>query len=129
MRTVKILGTYINVKKPIKVGLMQIYGIGESRANEIIKELKWTGNEKLGELTHKQNAKLIKKLEEKKRNKEPWILEYELKKQIEQDISKQLWMGSYVGIRHKLNLPVRGQRTRSNGRTQQRLMRARWIRY
>lgn len=64
-------------------------------------------------------------LQEKIRNN--YIIESQLKKITILNITKQIQMRSYKGIRHKQNYPVRGQRTHSNAMTQKRLDRARYL--
>ena len=121
-KTIRLLDTSIPAKKAIYVGLTYIYGIGLSRAKKIINELGWNPYKKMDELTPSERLELVKKIDKKKKQ-DSWLIERDLRRFIEKKINEKVQIGSYQGLRHTMNLPVRGQRTHSNGKTQKSLRR------
>jgi len=121
-KTIRLLDTSIPSNKQLVIGLTYIFGIGLGRANKIIEQLGWNKKKKIIELTPLERLELIKKIDEKKKQ-ESWLLEKELRRSIEKNINKQVTIGCYKGLRHTMNLPVRGQRTHSNAKTQKALRR------
>lgn len=97
--------------KPIWVALTYIYGIGRSRAKEIIAQAKIDPQIRANELTETQVATIRKIIDEN------YKVEGELRKEVQMNIKRLIDMGCYRGIRHRKNLPVRGQRTHTNART------------
>jgi small subunit ribosomal protein S13 len=106
----RYVGVEIPDEKKIKVSLTYIYGIGRSRALEILFQLNIDPEKLLKELSGPEENRLRAKLEEMK-------LEGELRQEISSNIKRMKDIRSYRGLRHKLSLPVRGQRTRHNART------------
>jgi len=121
-KTIRLLDTSIPVKKSIVIGLTSLYGINNSRAKKIVEELKWNPHKKVGDLTPLEKMELIKKIDEKKKQ-DGWLIDKELKRFVEKSIMEKVQIGCYKGLRHTMNLPVRGQRTHSNAKTQKRLRR------
>lgn len=109
-----LLGVNIPENKPIVIGLTSIYGIGEARAKLICHKLHINPLSRPKDLVNKQLSQLGKLINQ-------YTIEIDLKKRIKTDIQNLMNTGSYRGLRHKLGLPVRGQRTRSNARTQRYL--------
>jgi len=109
---IRLLGVDLPKNKKIKYALTSIYGVGLSRAEEILKKADIT-NESLRtqELSDLDIAKLRKILENQYR------LEGDLKRLNALNIKRLMEIGSRTGRRHRLGLPVRGQRTRTNART------------
>ena len=94
------------------MGLTAIYGIGIPRSQKILAEAGINPELRVKELSEEELAK-IKSLVDKNH----YLLEGELRRVVTQNIRRLKDIGSYRGWRHKKNLPVRGQRTRTNART------------
>lgn len=107
----RIAGVEIVENKRVWVALSGIYGIGVVTAKKIVEVLKLKETLTLGELSSTQLDALRKYVEEN------YEVEGELKQRIFRDIKRLKDIRSYRGIRHKLGLPVRGQRTRHNAHT------------
>ncbi len=106
----RILGVDIPNDKRIVISLTYIYGIGRSRSSMILKEAKIDENIKTKDLTEDQLAQ-IRQIAQK------FQLEGDLRREVAMNIKLKMEVGCYAGIRHRRNLPVRGQRTRTNART------------
>ncbi|GIW47338.1 MAG: 30S ribosomal protein S13 [Deltaproteobacteria bacterium] len=107
----RIAGVDIPADKRIEVGLTYIYGIGRSTSKKILAEAGVDMNKRGHELTEQEVAKIREIIEQN------YTVEGELRKEIQNNIKRLIEIGCYRGIRHRLHLPVRGQRTRSNART------------
>jgi len=107
---VRIAGINLPDNKRAEIALTYIYGIGKSMANKILSELKINRDTKIKDLSDSQADALRARIE-----KMP--VEGDLRRAISQDIKRLKDIGTYRGLRHKANLPVRGQRTRTNART------------
>nr|YP_011006977.1 30S ribosomal protein S13 [Phaeostrophion irregulare]WAM64264.1 30S ribosomal protein S13 [Phaeostrophion irregulare] len=112
---VRILGRDLANNKKIKYALTAIYGIGLSRAKEILKNAGLTKVDELGvrtkDLSDEDISNLRRVLEKQDR------LEGDLVRYRQLNIKRLMENGSIKGRRHRVGLPVRGQRTRTNGRT------------
>jgi len=106
----RIAGVDIPRDKRLEISLTYIYGIGRSTAKEILEK---TGieNKRVKELTPEEIAKLRDVID---RN---YIVEGDLRREVQMNIKRLIEIGSYRGRRHRMNLPVHGQRTRTNART------------
>lgn len=106
----RIAGVDIPRDKRLEIALTYIYGIGRSTAREILEK---TGieNKRVHELASEEIAKLRDVID---RN---YIVEGDLRREVQMNIKRLIEIGSYRGRRHRMNLPVRGQRTRTNART------------
>lgn len=107
----RIEGVDLPRNKRVEIALTYIYGIGRSRAQEIIEETGVDKNKRVHELSDEEVAKLRKVIDEE------YIVEGELRRDVKRDIKRLKDIGCYRGIRHKRGLPVRGQRTQTNART------------
>jgi len=110
---VRIGNKEIPDNKNISVALTYIYGIGKTRAKEIINETKIENQKKVRELTEQE----IKLINEKIKH---FLTEGELREIIQRTISGQIRLGTYRGLRRSRKpnpLPIHGQRTRHNART------------
>ncbi|HDD64945.1 MAG TPA: 30S ribosomal protein S13 [Firmicutes bacterium] len=107
----RILGVEIPNEKKVVIGLTYIYGIGHSRAKEIVEATGIDGNKKVKDLTEEEIGKIGSYIQQN------FKIEGELRQEISENIKRLIDINCYRGIRHKLSLPVRGQRTRSNART------------
>ena len=107
----RILGITLPDDKRIEFGLTLIYGIGWTRARNILKAVNIDGNKKIGQLSEEELRKLTDFIEKN------YKVEGELREEINENIKRLKEINSYRGLRHIKGLPVRGQRTRSNART------------
>jgi small subunit ribosomal protein S13 len=111
-----LFGANIPSNKRVIIGLTSIYGINYTRSLSICNLLGLSKNLKINQLTKDQISKLIQLIQ-----KQPYKLDADLKKEINTNIKRLIQISCYRGIRHKIGLPVHGQRTHSNARTQRRL--------
>ncbi len=108
---IRIAGVSLPENKKIIVSLAYIYGIGQSLAKTIVLGLKIDSSKKASELTEEELNKLRDYVEKN------YKIEGELRRIIQSNIKRLKEIGSYRGHRHSRNLPVRGQRTKTNSRT------------
>jgi len=107
----RVAGVDLPKAKRLDIALRYVYGIGPAIANEIIKELAL------------DPAKRVKDLSEEEVNKINNLItknikvEGDLRREIQANIKRLIEIGSYRGLRHRRNLPVRGQRSKTNART------------
>jgi small subunit ribosomal protein S13 len=106
----RILGVEIPGNKKVEYALRYIYGIGPTRAKEIVSKANIDPAKRASEL----NAEEIRAITNIIQN---YRVEGDLRREIAQNIQRLISIGSYRGLRHKRGLPVRGQRTRTNART------------
>ena len=106
----RVGGVDLPKNKKVSIGLTKIFGIGYARAMEILAREGIDPEKRVKDLTDDEVARLRKAVEQYK-------IEGALRAEIQQNIKRLIDIGCYRGIRHKLGLPVRGQRTRSNART------------
>ncbi len=107
----RIAGVDIPLNKRIEVGLTYIYGIGRILSKEILKEAQIDVNTQAKDLTDHEVAVIRDLLENK------YTVEGELRKEVQSNIKRLIEIGCYRGVRHRMGLPVRGQKTKSNART------------
>nr|YP_009122096.1 30S ribosomal protein S13 [Choreocolax polysiphoniae]AJH65854.1 30S ribosomal protein S13 [Choreocolax polysiphoniae] len=108
---IRIQGVDLPKNKKVYIGLMHIYGIGLSRSKEILLETKIESNIKVKDLNDQQIILIKNFLNDR------YLLEIDLKRIKKINIRRLIEIKSYRGKRHKLNLPVRGQRTKTNAKT------------
>ena len=107
----RIAGVDIPLEKRIEIGLTYIYGVGKVISNQILKEANIDLNTKSKDLTDQEVAAIRDILENK------YLVEGELRKEVQGNIRRLVEIGCYRGIRHRTGLPSRGQKTKSNART------------
>jgi small subunit ribosomal protein S13 len=107
----RISGVDLPRTKRIEIGLTYIYGIGRKRAGDILSAADVSGDIRVKDLSEDDVRKISRVIEEQGR------VEGDLRKEISMNIKRLVEIGSYRGSRHRRNLPVRGQRTRTNSRT------------
>ena len=107
----RVAGIEIPNDKRLWVSLMRIYGMGESSAKELCEATKLDKDKFVKDMTEAELDVVRKYIEEN------YKVEGELRQGIFRDVKRLKDIRSYRGIRHKLGLPVRGQRTRHNART------------
>lgn len=106
----RIAGYNLNDVKRVDIALTYIYGIGRRNVVNILKKANVEGYKRVKELLEEEQKRIQKVLEEYK-------LEGDLRAEVAGNIKRLKEISSYRGTRHSRNLPVRGQRTRSNART------------
>lgn len=107
----RIAGVDLPRRKRIDIALTYIYGIGRTRSLEIIGKAEIDPATRSDELTEAEVRRIRDILEAE------YKVEGELRAQIRADIKRLKDLGCYRGLRHRRNLPARGQRTRTNART------------
>ncbi len=108
---VRIAGVNLPSNKRIDIALTYIYGIGRSLAKKILQETNIDGSIRAKDLTQEQVAVLDRYIAEN------FKVEGELRREVQQNIKRLIDIQCYRGLRHRRNLPVHGQRTRTNART------------
>ncbi|WP_311515985.1 30S ribosomal protein S13 [uncultured Anaerococcus sp.] len=106
----RIAGIDLPREKRAEIGLTYIYGIGRSTSNEILKNAGINPDTKMKDLTEEELGKIREQLNN-------YHIEGDLRREISMNIRALREIGSYRGLRHKNNLPVRGQNTKNNART------------
>ncbi len=106
----RISGIDIPKEKRGIVSLTYIYGIGTSRAKMILKTANVNENKKVSEWTDDDTANIRSAVSQ-------LVIEGELRAENQINIKRLMDIGSFRGIRHRLGLPLRGQRTKNNSRT------------
>lgn len=107
----RIAGVELPRNKRIEIALTYIYGIGRSRSQEILRITGIDPDKKVQDLTEEEVSKLREAIEKN------YKVEGDLRREVQMNIKRLIDIGTYRGLRHKLGLPVRGQRTRTNART------------
>ena len=107
----RIAGVNLPNQKRLEVGLTYIYGIGQPTALKICEALKLSPDEKVRDLTDEEVTRLREYIDSNLQ------VEGDLRRERTQSIKRLQEIGSYRGIRHRRNLPVNGQRTKTNART------------
>ena len=107
----RIAGVDLPREKKIEIGLTYIFGIGRTRAKEILAATGVSGDVRVKDLTDEQLVAMRDFIEAN------YETEGDLRRTVAADIRRKIEIGSYQGRRHRMGLPVRGQRTRTNART------------
>jgi small subunit ribosomal protein S13 len=108
----RIEGVDLPRNKRVDIGLTYIYGIGRTRANEIIESTGISPSTRVSDLTENEVAILRDYISNS------YTVEGDLRREVQMNIKRLIEIGSYRGMRHRRRLPVRGQRSRTNARTQ-----------
>jgi len=106
----RIAGVNLPNNKRIEIALTYIFGIGRTRAMEIIEKTGISADVRVKDLTENEVASLRREVEQ-------YMVEGDLRRRIHSSIQRLKDINSHRGNRHKRRLPVRGQRTRANART------------
>lgn len=107
----RIAGIDLPKHKRIEIALTYIYGIGLSRSKEILKKLKINPDKPIRELNDEETTHIRSILEQ------GYLIEGDLRRFEALNIKRLMEINSYKGKRHRIGLPLRGQRTRTNART------------
>lgn len=111
----RVAGVDIPNNKKVEIGLTYIYGVGRNTARKVIEQTGIDVTKRIGELTEQEISSIRKLLEEH------YKVEGDLRKEISLSIKRLMEINCYRGWRHRMGLPVRGQKTRSNARTRRGL--------
>ena len=114
----RIAGVELPPSKRAEIGLTYIFGIGRTRAISILAKAQVDPASKIKELSDEETLRIQRVINQEGR------VEGDLRKAISLDIKRLIEIGSYRGMRHRRNLPVRGQRTHTNSRTRRGVRRA-----
>jgi small subunit ribosomal protein S13 len=107
----RIAGVEVPNNKRVEIGLTYIFGIGRSKSKHILDLVKVDLHKKVKDLNADELSRIRKHIESEE------VVEGDLRKRVNQDIKRLMDINNYRGRRHKMGLPVRGQRTKTNART------------
>ena len=107
----RIAGVDLPREKRIEIGLTYIYGIGRTSSRPILKEANVNPDTRVKDLTDDEVKELAQVISDTQ------MVEGDLRREIAMNIKRLQEIGCYRGIRHRKNLPVRGQKTKTNART------------
>jgi len=107
----RVIGVDIPDNKRLEISLTYLYGVGLQRSKEIIAKLNLNPNMRARELTEDNIGRINQLLQAE------YVVEGDLRRQVQNNIKRLIAIHAYRGTRHRLGLPVRGQRTSTNSRT------------
>ncbi len=107
----RIEGVDLPRNKRVEIGLRYLYGIGPTRSKEILNGTQVNPDTRVKDLTDAEVATLREFINQN------YKVEGDLRRDVQMHIKRLIEIGSYRGLRHRRNLPVRGQRTKTNART------------
>ena len=107
----RIEGVDLPRDKRVEVGLTYLFGIGLPRAKRILNDIRVNPDTRVKDLTDTEVNQLRDYISQH------YKVEGDLRREVQLNIKRLIEIGSYRGLRHRRNLPVRGQRTRTNSRT------------
>ncbi|HEX5950714.1 MAG TPA: 30S ribosomal protein S13 [Actinomycetota bacterium] len=107
----RIAGVDLPRDKRVDIALRYIYGIGPTRAGQIVTSAGVEGSTRVRDLSEDEVSKIREFIDRE------FKVEGDLRREVAQDIKRKIEIGCYQGIRHRRSLPVRGQRTHTNART------------
>jgi len=107
----RISGVDLPRDKRVEIALRYIYGIGPTRANEIVSSTGVESATRVRDLSEDEVSRIREFIDRE------YKVEGDLRREVAQDIKRKIEIGCYQGIRHRRSLPVRGQRTHTNART------------
>lgn len=107
----RIEGVDLPRNKRVEIGLTSIFGIGPTRAKKILAQTKVNPDTRVKDLSEADVSALREYISKN------FKVEGDLRRDVQMNIKRLIEIGSYRGLRHRRNLPVRGQRTKTNSRT------------
>ena len=107
----RIAGVNIPTQKQVWIGLRYIHGIGASKAKEICDKTGISPVRRIHDLTDSEVIQIREVIDR------DYLVEGDLRRDVAMNIKRLMDLGCYRGLRHRKNLPVRGQRTHTNART------------
>jgi small subunit ribosomal protein S13 len=105
----RIAGVNIPLNKRVEIGLTYVHGVGRSSARKLVEKAGVSPDTYVKDLTDDETVKLREAVEALE-------VEGDLRRERSQNVKRLMEIGSYRGVRHRRNLPVRGQRTKTNAR-------------
>ncbi len=106
----RLAGVDLPKEKRVEIGLTYIYGIGLKRSQKILNDAGVSPDVRVKDLTSEQEQAIRNAMSS-------YVLEGDLRREVALNIKQLVEMGCYRGLRHRRNLPVRGQRSKTNART------------
>jgi small subunit ribosomal protein S13 len=107
----RIAGIDLPPNKRVEIGLTYIFGIGRPTSNKVLAVARVSPETRVKDLSEDEVSRIRKVIQE------DITVEGDLRKEVSSDIKRLMEIGCYRGLRHRRNLPVRGQRTHTNART------------
>jgi small subunit ribosomal protein S13 len=107
----RIAGVNIPTNKRVVIALQYIHGIGGKKAQEIMDKVHIPQERRVSQLTDQEVLQIREVIDR------DYIVEGDLRREVQLNIKRLQDLGCYRGLRHRRNLPVRGQRTHTNART------------
>ena len=107
----RIAGVNIPTNKRVVIALQYIHGIGPKKAQEIMDGVRLTADRRVSQLTDQEVLQIREVIDR------DYMVEGDLRREVQLNIKRLQDLGCYRGLRHRRNLPVRGQRTHTNART------------
>ena len=107
----RIAGVDLPRDKRVEIGLQYIFGIGPTRAAQIVKHTQIDAATRVRDLSEEEVSRIREFIDR------TYKVEGDLRREVAQDIKRKIEIGAYQGGRHRRGLPVRGQRTHTNART------------
>ena len=107
----RIAGVNLPVQKRLDIALRYIYGVGSTTSSKICEAVGIAPDKRVKDLDENETIKIREFIDSN------IVVEGDLRREVSANIKLQMDLGSYVGLRHRRRLPVRGQRTHTNART------------
>jgi len=107
----RIAGVNLPTNKRVEIALQYIHGIGSKTAQDIMGKVNLPKERRVSQLTDAEVLQIREIIDR------DYMVEGDLRREVQQDIKRKIEIGCYQGIRHRRGLPVRGQRTHTNART------------
>ncbi|HTE86689.1 MAG TPA: 30S ribosomal protein S13 [Dehalococcoidia bacterium] len=107
----RIAGVDIPRDKRVEISLRYIFGIGPTRAAKILQQTRVSADTRVRDLSDDEVNRIREVIDRE------YVVEGDLRREVRQNIQRLIEINCYRGIRHRRNLPVHGQRTRTNART------------
>lgn len=107
----RIAGVNIPTNKRVIIALQYIHGIGPKKASEICEKVAIPADRRVAQLTDNEVLQIREMIDR------DYLVEGDLRREVAMNIKRLMDLGCYRGLRHRRNLPVRGQRTHTNART------------
>ncbi len=107
----RIAGVNIPTAKRVVIALQYIHGIGSKKASEITEKVGIPAERRVNELTDAEVLQIRETIDR------DYLVEGDLRREVSMNIKRLMDLGCYRGLRHRKQLPVRGQRTHTNART------------
>ncbi|NQU43292.1 30S ribosomal protein S13 [bacterium] len=108
----RISGVDLPREKRVEVALTYIYGIGPTTAKKLLAQTGVSPDTRVRDLTEEEGTRLASAIQQSN-----ILVEGDLRREVSQNIKRLMDIGCYRGLRHRRNLPARGQRTKTNART------------